>query len=707
MADLCKNKKCPLYGNCSVAYRGSACAANRAERGVDYDPDEDLNGSRYTAAEILEKWAKYAEYDPDQKAFNLLSSTFAFNTVGKRIKSLIDGYDPDGNISMLYAKKAFLDILKNQKVSVYNVVANKKYLQEEQEMYDIFTSPSVKEIEKTFLSNIDQLINRMAGQKLLMGEVSDDDGESMLSTLIDAVDAVTEELPKCHHDLFTRGGAFKPIQTISKQICVYHTVADCLINLTSAPDAAYLCYIRNNEALDGYFGIMLKSNGNTVFVNERVNESYIGEHANHRNNRWAESKKMNLFPYNEAIKSSGCDYKGYATKHGIDDNAMDLFAMAPQTYLPIVLAVIMLSSYFIKKGADALPVKYTDRLLPINSRQLDSETQTALAVIGSNGLVAAHANLDFGISTASVLNASAGARFDRHAPENEGKYLPGEAGLFTCNNQELVDIWSDGFEVDTNTLLATKTKYLTEGYGSFATIKEYEPAEFVSTEKGMAMQTYLNARYALADHMRKAMFEEYVAFGGLEAMSKWYRNALDQDSITEKAVQFLLNEETIGADYLAHDVKVYSISNKERRISYRGTVLNQEIRTDKYGSYTGMYRCNVTGAVCSSFVAFEPESWKGIEYLIGREVPKTLKGWKPRHDFIGNCILDATDPVNAVGTPYEEAERCRNALFGHTGGENEAYNRLKTDAEYRASGMNFKVAIGFSKRGLATLKKGI
>jgi len=610
-------------------------------------------------------------------------------------------------ISVLYAKDAFVNILRSHKVSMYDAIANKECIQEEQEMYDIFTSPSVEAIEKTFLSNIDKLIDRMTGHKLLTGEVSGDGDETMLSTLISAIDAVTEELPKCNNDLFLRGGAFQPVQTISKQICVCPTVADCLVNLSSAPDAAYLCYIRNNQALDGYFGIMLKSNGNTVFVNERVNESYIGEHMNHRNNRWAENKKLNLFPYDETIKFSGCDYKGYATQQEINDGALDLFAMAPQTYLPIVLAVVMLSSYFVTKGVGELPVKYTDRLLPVNTQRLEPETQTALAIASNgNGLVAAHSAFDFGFNTESVLDASAGARFDRHAPENEGKYLPGEVGFFTCTNQELVDIWGKGFTVDPAAMLETQSKCITDGGNREHTI---EMPEFIGVERAMSMQAYLRARQALADYMRKAMFEEYIAFGGKSAMSDWYKNAISVDDMTRRAVKFLMDEEAVAAEYLAHDVEVHAFLKEERRYSYQGRVLNEEIRTGKYGCFTGKYKCNVTGAVCSQFVGFKPLSWKGIEYLIGREVPKTLKGWKPSHEFLGNHILDATDPVNAVGTPYEDKERQQNPFYRTADYWNDkecdAYKRLKTEPELRVRGIVFNVAIGFSKRGLAALKK--
>ena len=67
-----------------------------------------------TLNDILNHFAEYAKYDPDQKRFNLLSDNYKFHQAGKVMEMLISEYDPSGVLAVMYAKREFLNSLKKR-----------------------------------------------------------------------------------------------------------------------------------------------------------------------------------------------------------------------------------------------------------------------------------------------------------------------------------------------------------------------------------------------------------------------------------------------------------------------------------------------------------------------------------------------------------------------------------------------------------------
>ena len=71
--------------------------------------------------ELLNKWAEVAEYDDNQTSFNLLSSNYTFNCIGRRIKEILS-YDSSGLIGALYASYSFDTVLKDLRVRLLDFV---------------------------------------------------------------------------------------------------------------------------------------------------------------------------------------------------------------------------------------------------------------------------------------------------------------------------------------------------------------------------------------------------------------------------------------------------------------------------------------------------------------------------------------------------------------------------------------------------------
>lgn len=648
-----------------------------------------------TALDILTAWAKYTNYDPDQKRFNLLSSEYELHRCNKRIEHLTTGYDPTGTLAMIYAKNTFLNLLKESKVHLYDVVANPEDFQETRDMWTLFTSKEVTMVEDSYLDGMNKLLQQVTGQKMLGTR----DKEAEKETLFSAVDAVVAELDGCNVDLFLRGGPVQPVTNFSTHIHVFPRLATCLLALESAKDGIYLCYVSDNDSAGGYFGFYIKSNGNLLSINERPNEAYAGQHKNCRNAHWTEDKKYRMFPYEYMFSFGDADYKGYYTKHIIDQEKLAFLNLTPDAYFPLILGMVMLTQKYAGCTLDDLPLKYTDSLLPVNILSPATE-EMALTVPTGSQLALTHKELVLDFTPENVLDGSLAARFDS-ASNRTHHYT--ETGTFKNYNQLLVDLYGKGFTFDASTLLeANQHLKLTDGSQK----EDLTPnSEFVGTQIRMEMQAYINVRQALAEYMRDRIYEEYMTFGGIGAVKAWWRKKLDEhrETIYQLATQrykaIASGEATTPPPgwESSSDGLLNRINYMEKDyLPFDEGVSLEFILNKRVGSIIqGDYRDPINGARVSHFFVFKLRNWKEMEELLGEEVPKILKGWqRDGHSTSGNPILNATDPVDAVGTPFENYQSANERYTKHYTGRTSCYG---------PAAFNFKFAIGFSKSGLKKL----
>lgn len=653
--------------------------------------------------EILTKWAEYIEYDPEQKQFNLLSSEYAMHKCGKNIETLSKEYDPSGTLAVIYARNTFLDYLKQVKVSLFDVMNKPESFIETQAMWNLFGSVEVQNIEDNYLQSLDSLVKQVIGRRLI-GEGNLDD---IRKPFCNSVDIIVENLAKCQEDVFLKGGAIKELKFFSSHIHVFNSLAECLVALEGARDGMYLCYIRMNDTADGYFGYYLKSNGNIVSINERVNEAYAGQHKNSRNGRWSEDKQYNLFPYNFIFSFGDYDYKGYSSKHIIDDEKLSFFNLGPDAYFPILLAMAMLSQKYTGKTLDA-PIKYVDSLLPININRLSS-AETAL-IIPEHSLVATgHKSLTIQFNDEGVLTGEYQKKFNWQ--NNEDAHYT-ETGSYTESGQEFVDMYGQGFHYDADKLLVANP-HIRQIVSKNADKQELN-AEFVGTQRRMEMEAYRNIREQLAEYIRDRMYEEYTAFGGAKGVRDWWNNTIQEQMthIKKICVDKLLalyagTTPNVGDGWTSGEPEMLAAVSYERDTKwpkgYGNTILNDRVLDTKwsYGDRKAYkYECldMENGNICTQFFIFKPRNHEEIEAMLGAEVPKIIKGWQlDGHFGVGNSILHSTDKVSEVGTPFESREYQRNKRYSPP-----EKDRYHDDSDPR---MNFAFAIGFSKRTLNRMLK--
>ncbi len=497
--------------------------------------------------------------------------------------------------------------------------------------------------------------------------------------------------------------------------------------LEAAPkDGIYLCYISSGGTADGYFGIFLKSNGNILSVNERVNEAYPGAHKNSRNGRWTENKKFMLFPYAYMVSFSDYDYKGYAAKQVIDTEKLAFFNLGANAYMPLILSMVLVNSRYSDKDVSDMPLMLVDSLLAINVNAALPGVQ-ALAIPKNSELAAANAGFRVTMTAQEVLDSA----YSEHFNSSKGKpYF--ETGDFPSMKENsdaklFIELYGDGFELDPDALLEANTHL--KCLPSAALAEDQTPnAEFVGSEERMTLIAYANARKLLAEHIRDNMLKEYLSYGGRAAVNRWYgdlltasRNRLYELCAAKYREVQAGNENNFPDSIDASENPLRFLAFEETKSGYPGFSYQKapfnSRKLDKYFLPSRKFLCPITGAAASVFFRFRFQTWRELSFVFGEEsIPKIVKGWNAGgHSISGNPILDVTDAVTGVGTPFEGREFSINRRLWTKDNwmryywENHVFEEEKQVIPKNVLPVSplytFDLAIGFSKRGLDQLLK--
>lgn len=661
-----------------------------------------------TNLEILEKFAAFAEYDENQTRFILGSRNYEFNRGIARIKEISE-YDPTNTIGVLYAQYLYDSTASEIKIPMIDILKNPHGLDEEIEMYSILHSDEIKAAEQDLTDRIDELVSAIIPIK----KIGDRDRTAEKNALISSVPAIVEHLGKCNVDLFLRGGPIRPIHNanqICKDILLYPRLAECLLDLEQKPDGIYLCYIDNYGSADGYFGFYIVSNGTILSVNERVNEAYPGQHKNSRNGRWRESKHYELFPY-QIFDFSNPDYLGYYNNHTIDRNRLALFEIGAEAYIPIILAMVMLTNKYANRDLGDLKMRYVDSLLPKN-RSLEAGDIHALVVRSDSQIAKVSDDYDIRLTSEEVVSGELASIYN-HNGKTDVEWQCSQYATGLVKDNVFVDLYGDGFVLNKDRLLLSNRHLIGRKAGD--TVPD---CEFIGSKDRMDMIAYVQARRQLAEYIRDRMQKEFEAFGGTAAVKRWYTDAIQKhkDDIFRLCVEkYKLSKAGEEANVFSTGIRDAS-NNPLNFIGFDekcngelpGSVTNQpfNVRHDERGPNRWKVDCPITGAIISIAFRIRPNDWHDLEKMLpGEELPKIVRGWVSEGHFgIGNSLLDATDPITELGTPFEDREiRFYNRRYDYLAGTlgPNAYNKDMPNS------VCFDFSVGFSKRGFSKLCKEV
>ena len=686
-----------------------------------------------TVPEILNKWAEYSEYDPNQTRFNLLSSNYEMHRASEKAKA-INAFDNTGKMAVLYLKEMYRQICEQSSVRLISYLKDPTCLQEHLEMWQIFQSDDVTAIENDILGGMNALIERIVPVKQI-GERNKDKEREVLA---EAVTSVTEELRECHEVLYTRGKPFGKIQSMSTEIHVFPTITECILTLEQWPDSIYLVYIRNRDTADGYFSFFLKGNDNLLEITERVEERYPGQHSVMRS-RWAEKKKYKLFPYQLMQDPSNYDNHGYALNYRIDDSNLKLFNLGPDAYIPLVLSIVMLANKYSEMDLSDRQISFVDALLPQNMEKIQAKKETALIIPEGSQIVAINREYKSPLTSENVLDGSMSALYDHTAARQAGlKKCYDEVGTFPTEPNIFVEMYGAGFKLDTSKLLVPASQELLLP-GSNKT-EEVPTFEFIGTQNRLDLLAYKSAREQLAEHVRDNMFAAYQAFGGRPAVNAWWKKVVEEnkDAIFTLCVK-LWNAYQKGEAEAVVEGKKYNselwysawarecLNGMWASVNCTQAGFENHMRSDTpFNTKTmrfanGMRLTCAEDGVSKATVRFRIDfrSYEEMASVFGAEnIPDILKGYKADGHFgLGNSILDCTDACTRIGTVFESIEAKRNSrlwtendwkhyYFDHSSEYRDWMSKPAPDTALPVpSVQSFGVAVMFSKSGLKKVAK--
>lgn len=453
---------------------------------------------REDTSRILNEWASVLEFNPDQKSFDLGNFSLDIHIAGEAMKKLIEKFDESGELSVLYAKQFYMNYLKHLSIKLFDLFeSDSDDLKIYRNLYDTMRSEAVRTIEDRWVAAVSTILNRL-GIHLLANEFD-------TSVLYSNVSDIVNDITKCNVDVFGKGDITHSNFIYCTTIQTFNTLAECILNLSFNSNGMYLCYISLDGAPDGYFTYIYKCGSTMISINDRVNESYRGQHNKSRNNRWMEYKGYNIFPYKLIEYGDERDYKGYATSMKLSEDVSLSLGDQGIDAAKIILTMIILQNFIENKmDFDDYELSYSDVLLNANRSELFDSHAAELMVVKHNEVVDYHATVDFKISKDDVILG-----LDESDPiVANNKYSDFKHSKDV--SEDVKDLCPD-FKFDPHELL---------------TIRENSSKEFIGTYSKMREQAYMEARKDYSKYCKRKIAQEYLEFGGMSSIRAWFKSAI-------------------------------------------------------------------------------------------------------------------------------------------------------------------------------------
>lgn len=593
------------------------------------------------AIDILNKWMEYTNYNPEQISFNLLSNDWKLHDINKKIIKFQSEFDNEAIISVLATKYYFIKYLKETNISLYDLLNKNNTYNELNYLYNLFNSNEFKNIEKLLYTNINMISAKLCKKNYI--------GENNIENIYLICNFLLENISKLRIEIFQKGGEILPFNNFGSKIFVFDSIKDCLLTVENNDDCVYLCYIKNNNSVDGFFGYFIKNNGNIFSINERLAEDYIGQHKNMRNNRYIEGKAYDLFPY-EIIKFLGEDYKGYATTQIIDDDKLSFDNLNSNTLNIIILTLYIFYKKYVNAKLDG-DVLYINSILDINITPLIENKTSDIILANNSNLIKSHKKLDIKFDKQALLDGTLCNKFNAYSFEKEKC-----SGNFQNINQEMVDKFGITFDYENeikDLMQTDKTKYLLTYLDKDVEEKNFNN-EFIGNKNKIEMQAFYELRKKLAIHIRNEQIKEFKEFGGISKLKELYRNLLlnNYGLIKQYCIDAYLNKNYY---YNINDntkIQFIKYSNKNETESYHYNLLTQNLNYIKYPYCVYNNKCKDIDneKECYHFFNFEFINLKQIELFFNTKFPNFCIGYygnsgKP---YVGNSILDVVDPVDKL-----------------------------------------------------------
>jgi len=668
--------------------------------------------------ELIEKFARYVDFDPDRENYSFSiefgSGVIAYNRtyeMDKAIKRVpaINRCDPTGRLAVIYLKRQFEKDLQHQKVTLFDVIEDPGRFSADGSMWQLFNSPEVATIETELADLMSRINEEVAGRKLL------GDSGNLTNLVADSTERVVSGLSECkRHIWLTDGRAIEKPAALPRVVMVFGSMAEALAVVSGSPDGLYLSFVRQENAVDGFFSMFVKSGNTIVSCDDFLCERYPGQHGKMRNNRYLEGKSFSFFPYEQVVEFRGMDYKGYVTGASVSEEAFPLSRLSEEDCAALVLAMSCYINEVDGMVADEEARLYVTSLSP-RAALLDGPAKD-LVLSQNHALVLAN-DTDGFTNLAEEQVISGVDSSGRDSPVVRRRTFFDDSTEVDLMAKALADVDLTGFKLERDGLIVP------------------DGQEFIGTAATMRSVALRNAREQLADEFMRSLQAEFDAWGGMEHLASWYEGVLNEnrDKIADACARKFqrrkkyfkehpdeerkaepagfyfdgnLSVINLKGDPEEHPSLMFSCPDGEApyRHAYQRTLdrlitLNAANpgKRARHGKRTPPHLVNQAGERCTVAYIFSPRTFDDVEALIGAcDVPLIVRLWHSRRytygemfGYAGNSILDLTDPVVEL----------RNPLAGYT------FDGCDSQQKCEANAYSFRFQIGFTKRELNALFK--
>jgi hypothetical protein len=612
--------------------------------------------------ELLNYWLNLTKFDENQTSFKIFSKDWKFNENNKKMIKFFNEWDDSGTTSLLYAKFMFLDLIKIQTITIFDLLENNiDNLDEFKYLYNKFNSNEFKELESDLILAFEQILSKLNNKKLI--------GKLNIEDLLSCAKNVLENILTLNIDVFQKGGEIKEFYNFSNQIYVFETLSKCLLTLENSLDGMYLCYISNEDNTDGYFGIYIKNNGNLFSINERLEERYIGQNKSRRNHRYTEDKAYDLFPY-EIVEFNGEDSKGYATEHKINRDKLTFDNLSNSSLMNIIVMLFLLSKKYVGKILTDDEV-YVNSLFEVNVKpvlELSNDRFDLIPLTTKSELIKSHKKFEILFSKEEFLNGKLCEKFS--SPDL--KYS--ERGYFQNINQKMVEKFGQDFNLENalkNVFETDRTRLLLDSDVDQSKKSKCFNNEYVGTKHKMELQAFYIARKRLAKHITNKQIKSFNDFGGKDKLKEWYNNLLlnNVEMIKKLCVDVYKDPDNGVFTYVDNfrfedsirQIKWVKYLNTDDKESNNTIWLSNDcfnkINFIKFPyNHFDKIKCKDldNGKECFHFFKFTPISIEHLRNMFNVEFPDFCEGYwyynssiKP---YTGNSILEIVDPVDDLNS---------------------------------------------------------
>lgn len=586
--------------------------------------------------DILDSWVKYSEYDPSKKCFNIGSLSYYLHQISDLASKVLADYDKTGCMSIILIKESFLNLLKDSKVPLLDVVENNEFISNTIEMYNKLCSKNANTAYTRFNKVLNDMYKEVIGIDLI--------GNNQLNQCGSKIQSIIKDIERLKLDVYKKDNKEIHIDKFFKNLLIFNSTGEAVLNLEYAKDGVYTVYINVSNTSDSHFGFFIKSGGNLIEFSDRIDEKYPGQHKrlSVRNGRWADNKSDRIFPYDTLLSYDDYCSKGYAMRFKIKDtfNQNDKNSIpfkdldSVNGYDNIVLGMLLLKM----KYESFIPDKEESFVESLLSNNIDllSKRNTAIIKVEDSSIAIKNRGITINFSTEQIMG--------KDEIFNDFKY------------DDIIRLYGEGFKADTSEIYSNHNiRNLIDDKNT----SEVRP-EYIGSKERIEKGAYYIIRKQLASYVRNNMEREFLDYGGLKKYKEWYHTALKEN--IHNIIAFCISTYLESYDACKYS---YDINKEDVTVNIR---IDENWIKDCYISYAdyinirnedGKFICPLSGYASKVFFGIKPRNYDRLKSLVNKndsEIPNLIKVASSINNggLGGNDLLDMIDPIKCINRPFSD-----------------------------------------------------